>query len=224
MLHPKFWFLATSPHFADFGGGGGLQRERNHILQHRRTLNAPPTEGIGLPSTKKRKPRTVLALRAEGTGKGACRSGRKSGYRRLEGRWQDLSDNLVEQVWARAVLKRGGGGFVTPTETGTLSTSWSRHGQNTKPQQQCCTMAGGWRRLAVGGGWRLARGGPWGPVLKGSPEQNKKTVGVLKNSPAMRQAHRVNAMCPVPPLTPPSLGCGAGSAHGQCLLPRSLGN
>ena len=37
------------------------------------------------------------------------------------------------------------------------------HGQDTKPQEQCGTTVGGWRRLAAVGGWRrrLADGGGW---------------------------------------------------------------
>ena len=43
------------------------------------------------------------------------------------------------EVPGRAVLKGKRKGFVTPTErafTGTLSASWSRHGQDTRPQKQ----------------------------------------------------------------------------------------
>ena len=47
------------------------------------------------------------------------------------------------------------------TFTGTLSASWSRHGQYTKKTTE--TTVGGWRRLAVGGGWRRLA------VLKGCP-------------------------------------------------------
>ena len=103
----------------------------------------------------------------------------------------------------RAVLKRGGRGFGTPTETNVhgealcfMGKTWERH-KTTEIVlniEQWLAAVGGWRwRLVLVGGWRLAVGvGGWWSlraVLEGCPSQkHRNQLGLLRTAPVAQPA------------------------------------
>ena len=91
--------------------------------------------------------------------------------------------------------EEGEGGLGPEKFMGTLSASWSRHGQDDGGWWLVAVggwwrlaVGGGWRLVAVGGWWRLAVGGPRGLSLRAVLKKNK--LGHLRTALLCHQRHR----------------------------------